>query len=187
MPTVKDALILWGEEIVTELRAEIDKVINVKGGGVSSLSDSVRSEVVDVEGGHTIQIWMADYYKYVESGRKPNSKAPPTGPIEKWIEQRYIDPRKIILDIQVRHRGISLRRKGLKNKLKTPEVKTLKALSFAMARKRLSWMFAKSIGKKGIEARPFISKVLTTERLKELNDILSKQFAKDFIVDFKRT
>ena len=178
MPTVKDALILWQVQIVEELRSEIDKTINIKGGGVSSLSDSVRGEVIDVDGGHAIQIYMADYYKYVESGRKPNSKQPPSEPIEKWIKERHINAPKIIADIQLR-----VKQKAKRLKIKTGKQKKL---SYDKAAKSLSFLFARSIGKKGIEARPFINKVLTPERLKELSDILKTQFGKDFIADFKR-
>lgn len=177
--TVKDALILWMNDVISDLRTEIDNTIKIKGGGVSSLSDSVRGEVLDIEGGHTIQIHMADYYKYVESGRKPNSKMPPSDKIEGWLKQRPgINAKNILAEIKIKSRK--------KSKSLPRKNKTLKAISYDQARKTLSFLFARSIGKKGIEARPFINKVLTPQRLQELKDILKEQFAKDFVADFKR-
>lgn len=39
---------------------------------------------------YTLKILAEEYLKYVESGRKPNSKAPPIEPIKKWTREKGI-------------------------------------------------------------------------------------------------
>lgn len=38
-------------------------------------------------------LYVADYYKYVENGRRPGGKFPPVLKIERWIEEKNIVPR----------------------------------------------------------------------------------------------
>ncbi len=41
---------------------------------------------------HSVVITLADYWKYVENGRRAGSKMPPIGAIEQWISVKPIIP-----------------------------------------------------------------------------------------------
>ena len=74
-----------------------------------------------------ISISLEEYWKYIEYGRRPG-KMPPIDVIEKWINVRQIIPHSMTLK---------------SGKTVIPSVK------------QLSFLIARSIGKRGIQQRPF--------------------------------
>jgi hypothetical protein len=50
----------------------------------------------------------------------------------------------------------------------------------------VSWLFAKSIGKKGIKPRPFMNKVITQDRIERLKQMLRPVIKRQFILDIKK-
>ena len=74
-----------------------------------------------------ISISLEEYWKYIEYGRRPG-KMPPLDVIEKWIKVKQILPRPLTLK---------------SGKTVIPSVK------------QLSFLIARSIGKRGIQPRPF--------------------------------
>lgn len=100
-----------------------------------------------------IEINIADYWKYIEYGRRAGAKMPPVNVIEKWIIKKNIVPRPITLesDKQV--------------------IPTTKSLAFVIAR---------SIGIKGIKPRPYLNDSLDEIRLNLINrlkDSITKDLA----------
>lgn len=100
-----------------------------------------------------IEINIADYWKYIEYGRRAGAKMPPVNVIEKWITKKNIVPRPITLepDKQV--------------------IPTTKSLAFVIAR---------SIGIKGIKPRPYLNDSLDEVRLNLINklkDSITKDLA----------
>lgn len=77
------------------------------------------------------------YIKFVTDGRKPGSRQPPTEPILKWIKDKRIKPR---------------------------DLKTNKFIKTTPANQRaLAFLFARSIGKKGIPPFPFYKQAIEEE------------------------
>lgn len=116
----------FGQKIVDNYKAELEACNYQDGQLYRTLSYSVSTGT----GGWVISISLENYWKYIESGRRPG-KMPPLDVIEKWINVKQILPRPITLKS-----GKSV-------------VPTIPQLSFLIARK---------IGRDGIPARPFFKK-----------------------------
>ena len=50
----------------------------------------------------------------------------------------------------------------------------------------LSWLMAKSIGKKGIKPNPFYKKVVNDERMDDLKQMLAPIIKKQFLLEIKQ-
>lgn len=113
----------FGRLIVDNYKAELEACGYQDGQLYRTLSYSVSTGT----GGWVISVSLEQYWKYIESGRRPG-KMPPLDVIEKWINVRQILPRPLTLKS-----GKSV-------------VPTIHQLSFLIARK---------IGRDGIQPRPF--------------------------------
>jgi len=153
----------WADKVQQSAIDVIDETVDYSTGQSTDLSSTVRTNVtVTGKGSVRFTLSMADYYRFIEEGRKPNSKQPPTKPIEKFI----------------RKRGLKLEPpKKLKGKRRQA--------SFDTRIKSLAFVIARSIGKKGIKARPFVSKIVTPELQEELRTGLAQVFKQQFIIDLK--
>lgn len=111
-----------------------------------------------------------DYWINIEDGRGKNKKAPPSDTLGKeWQLSHNIDARKILKEIQINYQT----KKGL-SKINKRLTKISKGLSFDKAAKQLSFIFARSIGKKGIPAKPFVDRVINDGRLKTFASTIAK-------------
>ena len=113
----------FGRVIVDNYKAELEACNYQDGQLYRTLSYSVSTGT----GGWVISVSLENYWKYIESGRRPG-KMPPVSAIENWIKVKQILPRPITLKS-----GKSV-------------VPTIPQLSFLIARK---------IGRDGIRPRPF--------------------------------
>ena len=80
----------FGEELVEELKfqiAEKDKF------ATGNLADSMFHEVKEANGKTVIMVFAADYFRFVERGRRPGAKMPPEEPIRKWLRVKGIPER----------------------------------------------------------------------------------------------
>ena len=90
--------------------AKVDKVLQLYGASIKedfvellkkrnmntgNLAKSFKFKVMWTGKTYTVSIKIADYYKYVEAGRKPGGKMPPLKILINWIGLRKIIPRKI--------------------------------------------------------------------------------------------
>lgn len=179
-----DVLSRWGKDLVNDMKAAIDKIVTHNGGQTSALSGSVNYKVINKGGIITYQLTMNRYWEVVEKGRGAGKKAPPSKVIKDFIKQTEdltsnID--KILLSISVRHKGISNRkRKG------AITGRGLKGMPFDKKLDSLSFMIARSIGRKGIKPKPFYDKVVNDERLQELKELLAPVIRDNFIVEIKK-
>lgn len=112
----------FGQKIVENYKAELEACNYQDGQLYRTLSYSVSTGT----GGWVISVSLENYWKYIESGRRPG-KMPPVSAIENWIKVKQILPRPITLKS-----GKSV-------------VPTIPQLSFLIARK---------IGRDGIQPRP---------------------------------
>lgn len=89
MDRLEEALKIFGEEYIEEMAAILRKQDKIASG---DLIRSLDTRVLKTGFGtsYTLKILAEEYLKYVESGRKPNSKAPPIEPIKKWTRDKGI-------------------------------------------------------------------------------------------------
>lgn len=95
-----------------------------------------------------VQLDLAEYWKYIEHGRRKGAKMPPITAIENWIKRRDIIPRPIQL------------------KSGRTVIPSTKSLAFVIAR---------SISINGIKARPFMKnsiKLIKDKFIREIEDAL---------------
>lgn len=95
-----------------------------------------------------VQLDLAEYWKYIEYGRRKGAKMPPITAIENWIKRRNIIPRPIQLK---------------SGKTVIPSTKSL------------AFIIARSISINGIAARPFMKnsiKLIKEKFIKEIEDAL---------------
>ena len=92
---------------------------------------------------YLVTINLEEYWKFIEKGRRAGAKMPPVSAIENWIKVRKIIPRPVAL------------------KSGKQRVPTIPQLAFIIAR---------SIAKRGIKSRPFMSESIN----QTLDDFKSK-------------
>ena len=114
----------FGNFIITTYKSQLEAEQMNNGELYRTISYSVSTGT----GGWVISVSLADYWKYIENGRRAGAKMPPLDVIEKWIKVKQILPRPLTLKS-----GKSV-------------VPTIPQLSFLIARK---------IGRDGIQPRPF--------------------------------
>jgi len=179
----------WGKELELDLKYAVDNLkddkgrsINHSGGQTTELSGSINWKTLNTGGVITGSLTMSNHWKNVEFGRRPNSTPPPSSAIDKFIRQKNLPVDKILLDINARHKGIGKSLNG--KKISKKNLKSLKGKqNFDWKVKTLSFLIARSIGKKGIKPRPFYYKVVTDERIQELKDKLAPIIKKQYTLD----
>lgn len=126
----KDALELKRTVAVLEQYAETwakaykAELISTGKRATGELINSIRPEVVIKGDVYSAVLNIADYYKYVEWGRKRGSKMPPVSAILKWVKVKPVVPHQ----------------NTLSGRVPTQE--------------QLAWAIAKGIQKNGIEPTP---------------------------------
>lgn len=165
-----EVLTIWGEDLVNDTKAEIDKIFSDGGGQASDLSGSVNYKVLNRNGIVTFQLTMNDYYKFVEAGRKKGARGVPIDVLSKqWQNSKNINAVTVLKEINIKA--------GIKSKKTIPYDKAAKTLAFLIQR---------SIKKKGIKPRPFLNKVLTDDRMNKLKQMLAPVIKQQFILEIKK-
>lgn len=83
---LSETLERYGQNVVEDYKA----ALKAKG---YQIADTVSVRVDAFGGIYTVVLSLADYWKYIEGGRKPGGKMPPEAPILKWIRDKGIKPR----------------------------------------------------------------------------------------------
>jgi len=91
MKRIKAALIKYGDTIVELMKDELVKNKKVATG---NLVNEMKSYVEEEDDRAFLYIDMPSYGRYVDRGRKPNSKMPPIKSIRDWINIKGIRPNK---------------------------------------------------------------------------------------------
>ena len=112
----------FGNFIITNYKSQLEAEQMNNGELYRTISYSVST----VNSGWVISVSLADYWKYVEYGRRPG-KMPPVSAIENWINVKQIVPHSMTL------------------KSGKTVIPTIPQLSFLIAR---------SIGRRGIAPKP---------------------------------
>ena len=116
----------FGDFIITNYKSQLEAEQMNNGELYRTISYSVSTGT----GGWVISVSLADYWKYVEYGRRPG-KMPPVSAIENWINVKQIVPHSMTL------------------KSGKTVIPTIPQLSFLIAR---------SIGRRGIAPKPLFQK-----------------------------
>lgn len=102
---------------------------------------------------YLVTINLEEYWKYIEKGRRAGAKMPPVSAIENWIKVRKIIPRPVAL------------------KSGRQRVPTIQQLAYVIAR---------SIAKKGIQPRPFMSESIN-QTIEDFKSKLSAAVREDVL------
>ena len=113
----------FGNFIITNYKSQLEAEQMNNGELYRTISYSVST----VNSGWVISVSLADYWKYIENGRRAGAKMPPVSAIENWINVKQIVPHSMTL------------------KSGKTVVPTIPQLSFLIAR---------SIGQRGIPPKP---------------------------------
>lgn len=84
---LKDALNKLGVEIVAEV---IDELTKNDSRATGDLVNSISYEVLETSDALMLNILSNDYFKYIDEGRRPGRKQPPTSAILPWVEAKGI-------------------------------------------------------------------------------------------------
>ena len=117
----------FGNFIVTNYKRQLEAEQMNNGELYRTISYSVST----VNSGWVISVSLADYWKYIENGRRAGAKMPPVSAIENWIKVKQIIPHSMTL------------------KSGKTVIPTIPQLSFLIAR---------SIGQRGIPPKPLFKK-----------------------------
>ena len=113
----------FGNFIITNYKSQLEAEQMTNGELYKKISYSVSTD----NSGWVISVSLADYWKYIENGRRAGAKMPPVSAIENWINVKQIVPHSMTL------------------KSGKTVVPTIPQLSFLIAR---------SIGQRGIPPKP---------------------------------
>lgn len=171
----------WGKESSLDLKTEAELALQ-RGGRTNPNTVSLEfKEVLTTTPDGNVQLEIVarrkgqpvKYWKAIEEGRAPGKKQPPSDVFGKtWQNEQAIDARVVLLQIQARKKGLQTTNRKFKRLKKT--------LDYDKAVKSLSFIIAKSIGKKGIKPKPYLGKVLTDERIRELRNKLTPLLGERF-------
>lgn len=129
----------FGNFIITNYKSQLEAEQMNNGELYRTISYSVST----VNSGWVISVSLADYWKYVEYGRRPG-KMPPVSAIENWIKVKQIIPHSMTL------------------KSGKTVIPTIPQLSFLIARK---------ISRDGIRPRPFFKQSFESAKREFLHKI----------------
>lgn len=113
----------FGKFIITNYKSQLEAEQMTNGELYRTISYSVST----VSSGWVISVSLAEYWKYIENGRRAGAKMPPVSAIENWINVKQIIPHEMTL------------------KSGKTVIPTIPQLSFLIAR---------SIGRRGIPPKP---------------------------------
>jgi hypothetical protein len=180
MSAIQDAeLILkaFGQDVAEDLKNSLNAALKAAGNrNPQEAALTFTPEFYDEPDGITMSIVASgEYWKWIESGRKPKTRRIPADVVgKKWQNANGIDPRQIILSLRTK-----TKRKGLN--YKQPKIKgKSKPLNYDKAAKSLSFIIQGSIYKKGIVPKPFVDRVLNDGRLDKLRNQLTEVLSKGF-------
>ena len=83
----------FGKFIVTNYKSQLEAEQMNNGELYRTISYSVST----VNSGWVISVSLADYWKYIENGRRAGAKMPPVSAIENWIKVKQIIPHSMTL------------------------------------------------------------------------------------------
>ena len=155
---IQNTIEAWGEKITGALKAAIPPGKDSSGALARSISFSINYAGFPV----VFELQLADYYKFIDEGRKPG-KFPPPDVIMGWIKNKQLTITQ----------KSSLKQNTNKSSAIPPDQRMIKSLSYLVGRK---------IARDGISPTDFYSNTLSPDALLELQNNLSEAFKQDVLV-----
>ena len=84
---LKEALDEIGQDIVTGI---VQELIRAGKKDTGNLINSIEYNVLDTVDGVLLELNAPEYLKYIDEGRRPNSKQPPISAIIPWVRRKGI-------------------------------------------------------------------------------------------------
>jgi hypothetical protein len=168
----------FGQDVAEDLKNSLNAALKAAGNrNPMEAALSFQPEFSEDSEGVTLNIVASgEYWKWIESGRKPKTRRIPADVVgKKWQNANGIDPRQIILSLRTK-----TKRKGLNYKQPKFNKKQKAVLNYDKAAKSLSFIIQSSIYKKGIVPKPFVDRVLNDGRLVKLRNELTEVLAQGF-------
>lgn len=170
---LRDILTLFGKEIVTDLRNNLDKKVRFGGGGSSRLSARIRFEIKQDANSTTFQLLMPEYGRFVNDGRSPGPVSKQgRESIKRWVKRKGILGEFIKKDLEKR----KAEQKGKKKLKKMPTEKAAEALTYLAARK---------IKNKGYKGNGFIDEVVNDGRQDDLRKQIAAQVKQGLLIEIR--
>lgn len=164
MPNLEDSIKQvtdnWAVKLSTDLLDSLNKALK-EGGSTNPNPSALQFNPVITTTKDGIKIEIVSNYEYwywVEYGRKKGKMPPPEVFGKKWQNKLGINANKVIAEINIK--------KGIKSKPKK--------INYDRNVKTLSFLIARSVGKKGYKARPFIDRIINDGRITTLTEQLAK-------------
>jgi len=158
MNQVQSTLQTWGEKITEALKAAIPAQKDSSGMQKQSIGFSIKYAGYPI----VFELKLADYYKFIDEGRKPGHFPPPEL-LKAWIISKQLNINRL-----------STMKRSLKK---------LKSISSNQNRiNELCFLIGRKIARNGIPATNFYSNTITVDVLTELQNNLSIAFKQDVIV-----
>lgn len=171
----------YGKKLAIYMKANLEEALQKEGKSVQEASLTFNEVVTQTQDGVKIQIIATDeYWINIEKGRKKGSMPPSDALGKQWQNKHNINAKEVYLEIQANYQ----RKNGLSTtnrKLSKPK----KTLSYNDYAKRLSFIFARIIERKGIEAKPFVQQALKEAKVDEFQKRISEIIGKDMRVQLQ--
>lgn len=191
---VIDVLNDFGKYLVEEYK---DQLILNDVNASDELYNSVNYIFKENGGTFEVSLELADYWKYVENGRKAG-KWPPISAIEKWVEIKPVLPRPITLKNPKESMIFAIRNSIIKKSggKKKPPIKAIEkwvdknniqaSQTVLPTTQQLAFLIARKIGLEGIAPRPLLQKSVDNV-WNNFEEFIAEAFAKDLEKDIEIT
>jgi hypothetical protein len=164
----------FGKKLVDDVRTNLVKKQQEKAARYgtpynhnSKLVASVNFEVFNKSGSLMFELTMADYFEYVDRGRKPGGVSEAgQKKIAYWIKVKGLNPVKIMSEMRAEARS----KAGTKG-----AYKPRKKLTFEKATKAFTYLVARKLSRFGYDGNFFYSEVILDGRMEQLKIDLEKE------------
>jgi len=160
----------WAVKLSTDLLDSLNKALK-EGGSTNPQTSALQFNPVITTTNDGVKVQIVsnyDYWYWVEYGRKKGKQPPSEAFGKKWQNKLNINANKVIAEINLKRNGLS---------------KKPKKLNYDKSVKTLAFLIARSIGKKGYKARPFIDRVINDGRVNDLAEQLASVIGKNLVIE----
>lgn len=183
MPVI-DILEKFGTELVQDIQENLVQKQRAKASKYgtpynanSNLYNSIRFEISNKSGAILFELKMADYYDWVDRGRKPdNVSQEGQKKIGYWIKQKALNPVKIISGMRMEARA----KAGT-----TGPYKPRKKLTFEKAQKAFTFLVARKLTRFGYDGNFFYSEIILDGRMEQLQIDIQKELNEEVEIIIK--
>lgn len=164
--------------------AALHKSIESKGKNATGhLADSIHFDIIEQNQKFTFELFIADYYKWVDEGRKPG-KFP-------WDKSKGLGDEGNVIFQWLKVKGITSysiaeKTRNIKpNKFRTLTKGTNGSLKPDANLRSIAFLIGRSIAKKGIKPTHFYSEVVNDDAISQLHDALRDALKREVLISIQ--